>query len=237
MRPLQMRKKTVAVRFIEQIFEKNRRRKIKMKKLNLAVLASGGGTNLQALIDSIEQGRLNAEIKMVISNNSNSFALERARKHKIKDLHLSHKQFTTPEEFDEKLLEVLKENEIDMIVLAGYMKILSPKVIQTYKNKIINIHPALLPSFGGKGMYGIHVHEAVINSGVKITGVTVHLVDEIYDHGAIIMQKTVSVLDDDTPETLAERVLQVEHQTYSEALQLFALDKIEIIGNKARLKK
>jgi formyltetrahydrofolate-dependent phosphoribosylglycinamide formyltransferase len=208
-----------------------------MKKLNLVVLASGGGTNLQAIIDSIEAGKLDAQIKAVISNNSKSGALERARNHNITDIHLSHKQFATPEEFDQKLLSILKENEIDMIVLAGYMKMISPTVIRQYKNRIINIHPALLPSFGGKGMYGIHVHEAVIESGVKVSGVTVHLVDEIYDHGAIVMQKTVPVLDDDTPESLADRVLKVEHQAYSEAIQLFAEDRIEIRGNRSYLKK
>jgi len=204
-----------------------------MKKLNLVVLCSGGGTNLQAIIDNIEAGKLNAQIKAVISNNSKAGALERARNHNIPAIHLSHKQFAIPEEFDEKLLSILKENETDFVVLAGYMKMLSPTVIRAYRNRILNIHPALLPSFGGNGMYGIHVHEAVINSGVKVTGVTVHIVDEVYDHGAIVIQKTVPVLDDDTPESLAERVLKVEHEAYSEALQLFAEDKIEIRDNRS----
>jgi len=208
-----------------------------MKKLNLAVLASGGGTNLQAIIDAIEKGELSAEIKIVISNNSKAFALERARKHNIQALHLSRKQFATSEEFDDKLLAVLKENQINMILLAGYMKILSPIIIRTYRNRILNIHPALLPHFGGPGMYGIHVHEAVIKSGVKISGVTVHIVDEIYDHGAIVMQKAVEVKDDDTPESLAERVLKVEHQTYKEAIQLFAEDRIEIKDNRVYVKQ
>jgi len=207
-----------------------------MKKLNLAVLCSGGGTNLQALIDAIERGELLAEIKIVISNNSKAFALERAKNHNIPALHLSHKQFTTPEEFDQRLLEVLKENQIDMVVLAGYMKILSPVIIRAYKNRILNIHPALLPHFGGPGMYGIHVHEAVIKSGVKITGVTVHIVDEVYDHGAIVIQKPVEVKDDDTPESLAERVLKVEHQTYKEAIQLFAEGRVEVKVNRAYIK-
>ncbi len=208
-----------------------------MKKLNLVVLASGGGTNLQAIIDHIEAGKLNAQIKAVISNNSKAGVLERARNHDIPAIHLSHKQFATLEEFDLKLLSILKENQIDMLVLAGYMKMLSPVIIREYKNRIINIHPALLPSFGGPGMYGIHVHEAVIKSGVKVTGVTVHMVDEVYDHGAIVMQKTVPVMDDDTPESLAERVLKVEHQAYSEALQLFAEGRVEIIDNRAFIKK
>ncbi len=207
-----------------------------MKKLNLAILCSGGGTNLQALIDAIERGELLAEIKIVISNNSKAFALERAKNHNIPALHLSHKQFTTLEEFDQRLLEVLKENQIDMVVLAGYMKILSPVIIRAYKNRILNIHPALLPHFGGPGMYGIHVHEAVIKSGVKITGVTVHIVDEVYDHGAIVIQKPVEVKDDDTPESLAERVLKVEHQTYKEAIQLFAESRVEVKDNRAYIK-
>lgn len=207
-----------------------------MKKLNLVVLCSGGGTNLQAIIDNIEAGKLNAQIKAVISNNSKSGALERARNHNIPAIHLSHKQFTTPEEFDEKLLSILRENETDLVILAGYMKMLSPTVIREYKNRILNIHPALLPSFGGSGMYGIHVHEAVIKSGVKVSGVTVHIVDEIYDHGAIVMQKTVPIMDNDTPESLAERVLKVEHQTYSEALQLFAEERIEIKDNRTYIK-
>ncbi|MCJ7508389.1 MAG: phosphoribosylglycinamide formyltransferase [candidate division Zixibacteria bacterium] len=208
-----------------------------MRKLKLLVLASGGGTNLQAIIDSIEQGKLNAEIVAVVSNNSNAFALERARQHNIKAIHLSHKMFATSEEFDEKLLSILKENEIDMIVLAGYMKMLSPTIVRAYKNRILNIHPALLPSFGGPGMYGMHVHEAVINSGAKVTGVTVHLVDEVYDHGAIILQEAVPVLDNDTPETLQQKVLEIEHKLYSQAIQLFAEDRIEISGNRSFIKK
>lgn len=208
-----------------------------MKKLKLLVLASGGGTNLQAIIDSIEQGKLNAEIKAVVSNNSKAYCLERARLHNIKAIHLSHKMFATSEEFDEKLLSILMENEVDMIILAGYMKMLSPTIIRAYKNKILNIHPALLPSFGGEGMYGIRVHEAVINSGAKVTGVTVHLVDEVYDHGAIVLQETVPVMEDDTPETLQERVLKTEHKLYSCAIQLFAEDKIEISGNRTFIKK
>jgi phosphoribosylglycinamide formyltransferase-1 len=207
-----------------------------MKKLNLVVLASGGGTNLQAIIDNIEALKLDAQIKAVISNNSKSGALERARNHNIPAIHLSHKQFATPEEFDEKLLSVLKENETDLVILAGYMKMLSPMVVRAYKYKILNIHPALLPAFGGPGMYGIFVHEAVINSGVKVTGVTVHMVDEVYDHGPIIIQKCVPVLNDDTPETLQQRVLPHEHELYSKAIQLFAEDKVEIKDNRAYIK-
>ena len=208
-----------------------------MRKINLVVLASGGGTNLQAIIDNIEAGKLDAQIKAVISNNSKSGALERARNHNIPDIHLSHKQFATPEDFNQRLLSVLKEKETDLVVLAGYMKMISPTVIREYRNRIINIHPALLPSFGGKGMYGIHVHEAVIESGVKVTGVTVHTVDEVYDHGPILFQKCVPVLSDDTPESLQQRVLPHEHEAYSKVIQLFAQGKIEIKGNKAIVKE
>ncbi|MGB7061216.1 MAG: phosphoribosylglycinamide formyltransferase [Candidatus Zixiibacteriota bacterium] len=208
-----------------------------MKKLNLVVLASGGGTNLQAIIDNIEAGKLDAQIKAVISNNSKSGALERARNHNITDVHLSHKQFATPEEFNQKLLSILKENETDLVVLAGYMKMISPTVIREYKNRMINIHPALLPSFGGKGMYGIHVHEAVIASGVKVTGVSVHVVDEVYDHGPILFQKCVPVSSDDTPESLQQRVLPHEHEAYFRVIQLFAEGKIEIKDNRAFIRE
>ncbi len=208
-----------------------------MKKLKLLVLASGGGTNLQAIIDAIEQGKLNAEIKAVVSNNSKAFCLERARQHDIQAIHLSHKMFATPEEFDQRFLAILKENEADLIILAGYMKMLSPTIIRAYKNRILNIHPALLPSFGGEGMYGIHVHEAVINSGAKVSGVTVHLVDEVYDHGAIVLQEAVPVLDDDTPESLQERVLKTEHKLYSQAIQLFAEEKVDVKDNRTYIKK
>ncbi len=208
-----------------------------MKKLNLVVLASGGGTNLQAIIDNIEAGKVDAQIRAVISNNSKSGALERARNHNIPDIHLSRKQFATLEEFDQKFLSILKEKETDLVVLAGYMKMLSPTVIREYENRIINIHPALLPAFGGEGMYGIHVHEAVIKSGVKVTGVTVHIVDEIYDHGAILFQKCVPVSNDDTPESLQKRVLPHEHEAYSRVIQLFAEGKIEIKDNRAFIKE
>jgi phosphoribosylglycinamide formyltransferase-1 len=198
------------------------------RKLRLAVLASGNGTDLQSIIDAIKKRKINAEIRIVISNNSNAYALERARQNKIKTLHLSHKQFATPEEFDEALIATLQKEAVDLICLAGYMKKLAPVAIRIFKNKIINIHPALLPAFGGEGMYGIHVHEAVIKSGAKITGVSVHFVDEVYDHGAIIYQKAVPVRDNDTAESLQKRVLKVEHRVYPHVVGLFAKGKIEV---------
>ena len=207
------------------------------RKLRLAVLASGNGSDLQSIIDAIKKKKIRAEIRIVISNNSDAYALERARKNKIKALHLSHKQFATPEEFDEAQIATLQAEKVDLICLAGYMKKLAPVVVRIFKNKIINIHPALLPAFGGEGMYGFHVHEAVIKSGVKITGVTVHFVDEVYDHGAIIYQKAVPIKNDDTPESLQKRVLKVEHKVYPYVVGLFAEGKIEVKEGRVLVKK
>lgn len=207
------------------------------KQFRIAVLASGNGTNLQALIDAIKGKKLSAEIKIVISNNSNAYALERARKNNIKALHLSHKQFAAPEEFDEALISTLQAEKIDLICLAGYMKKLSTVVVRLFANKIVNIHPALLPAFGGEGIFGIHVHEAVIKSGVKVTGVTVHFIDEVYDHGAILYQKAVPVRDEDTPETLQKRVLKIEHKVYPYVVGLLAEGKVEVRDGRVHIKK
>lgn len=203
--------------------------------LKIAVLASGEGTNLQAIIDAIKEGKLKAEIRAVISNNTGSGALRRARKEGLFGLHLSHRQFASPEEFEGKLLQVLQEREVKLVCLAGYMKILSPKVIGAYRNRILNIHPALLPSFGGKGMYGQRVHQAVIEYGVKLTGVTVHIVDEQYDHGPIVLQRAVPVLENDDAESLSQRVLEVEHKLYPEAIELFAQGRIKVEGRRVRI--
>ena len=203
-----------------------------MSKINLGVLASGRGSNLQSIIDAAEKGELAAAVRVVISNNSKAYALERARNHNIPAIHLSHKQFETSEEFDTALIGTLRKHEVELVVLAGYMKLISPKVCEAYRNRILNIHPALLPSFGGKGMYGIHVHEAVLESGAKISGLTVHIVDEQYDHGPIVLQKPVPVQDDDDPESLAARILPEEHKMYSKAIQLFAEGKIRVEGRR-----
>jgi len=207
------------------------------KKFRIAVLASGNGTNLQALIDAIKRRKLKAEIRIVISNNSNAYALERARKNNIKALHLSHKQFAAPEEFEEALISILQAEKVDLICLAGYMKKLSPVVVKLFKNKIINIHPALLPAFGGEGMFGIHVHEAVIKSGAKVTGVTVHFIDEVYDHGAIIYQKAVPVKEDETQEELQQRVLKIEHKVYPYVVGLLAEGKVVVKDGRAFIRK
>jgi len=203
--------------------------------LRLAVLASGGGTNLQAIIDAAEGGEIDAQVVLVISNNSDAGALERARTHGIPKLHLNSKQFDSQEVYNTRLLEVLAEHQTDLILLAGYRKLLSPTVVTAYRHRILNIHPALLPCFGGQGMYGPRVHQAVIESGAKFSGVTVHVVDEKYDHGPIVAQKVVPVLDDDTPEILAKRVLVQEHQIYKEVIQLFAEERVRVEGGRTRI--
>lgn len=204
--------------------------------MNIAVFASGRGSNLMAILNAIKEGKLNAKISLVISNNSNAGALEIAKANGIDALHISRKQFSSDEEYVQKILNELKSRNVELIVLAGYMKKIPSEIIKEYPNKILNIHPALLPSFGGKGMYGLNVHKAVIESGVKITGVTVHIVDEEYDHGPIVMQRAVEVRDDDTPETLAERVLKVEHEIYPQAIKLFVEGKIKVSGRKVIIK-
>jgi len=206
------------------------------EKLCIAVFASGRGTDLQSIIDAIEAGKLDAQIVMVLSNKKDAIALERARKHGIPAVYLSSKDFDERDEFVSTMLEELERHGANFIALAGYLRKVPPEVIQKYRNRIVNIHPALLPSFGGKGMYGMRVHEAVIEYGCKVTGVTIHIVDEHYDHGLVVAQRCVEVRDDDTPETLAARVLEVEHQLYPEVLQWFAEGKVEVIGRKVLIK-
>ena len=174
----------------------------------IAVLVSGGGTNLQALLDAQDSKIIKSgKIGLVLSNNANAYALERAKKAGVKTAVVLKKDYSGREEFDDAMLKVLKENEIDMIVLAGFMSILTEKFTKAYENRIINVHPALIPSFCGEGYYGLKVHEKALEYGVKVTGATVHFVNEIADGGKIIMQKAVSVLDGDTPEVLQKRVM------------------------------
>ncbi|HJY63586.1 MAG TPA: phosphoribosylglycinamide formyltransferase [Ignavibacteria bacterium] len=188
--------------------------------MNLCVLASGKGSDLRAIYKAAKLRLIKSRIRIVISNNSKSGALKFSKQNNIPHYHLSQKLFNTESEFINEFLKLMKKYNIEMIVLAGYMKLLSPVIIRKYRNKIINVHPALLPAFGGKGMYGIHVHEAVIASGVSETGVTFHYVDEIYDHGPIILQKKVKVKPGDTPDILRKRVLRVEHKVYPEAIKM-----------------
>ncbi len=191
--------------------------------LNIAVLGSGRGSNFQAILTAIQQGRiLNARIALVISNNSGAGILEIARNNSLPAVHLSHRQFPTEDEFVDALLSLLSAHGVNFIVLAGYMKRIHPRVINAYRHRIINIHPALLPRHGGPGMYGHFVHEAVIAAGDRLSGATVHFVDEEYDHGSIVLQKTVSVAPEDTPETLAAKVLEIEHEIYPEAIRRLA---------------
>ena len=187
-----------------------------MSGLRMAVLVSGGGTNLQSVIDAVEAGALSSQIVCVISNKETAYGLERARKHNIPAYFINPKE----EGFDEKVLARLKEDEIDLVVLAGYIKILSSDLIKAYKHRIINIHPSLLPKFGGKGFYGIHVHEAVLAAREKESGATVHYVDEGVDTGEIILQRKVVVEEGDTPESLQARILeQIEHKILVEAIK------------------
>lgn len=207
--------------------------------LNIAVLVSGGGTNLQALIDAEKGGRITpGRIALVISSRADAFALERAKKAGIPTRVLTRKEFASQQEYDESLLSILSQNKIELIVLAGFMTIISENVIQHYENKIINVHPALIPSFCGEGYYGLKVHEAVLRKGVKVTGATVHFVNEICDGGPIILQKAVEVLSDDTPESLQKRVMeQAEWKLLPKAVALFCQGKILINDGKTNLRE
>ena len=200
--------------------------------LRLAVLVSGGGTNLQAIMDSIKVGAItNAEIVTVISNNKGAYALERAKAYGAESLLLSPKDFNTREEFNQKLLETLKEREIDLVVLAGYLVVVPPCVIKEYENRIINIHPSLIPSFCGTGCYGLHVHEKALARGVKVSGATVHFVDEGTDTGPIILQQPVMVRPGDTPEILQKRIMeQAEWIILPKAIDLIANGKVHVDG-------
>ncbi len=198
--------------------------------LKLAVLVSGGGTNLQAIIDAIGAGKItNACISVVISNNVNAYALERARAHGIEALCISPKDFESREAFNQAFLEKLNSYNVDLVVLAGFLVVLPEMMIKEYENRIVNIHPSLIPSFCGKGFYGLKVHEGVLARGVKVTGATVHFVDEGTDTGPIILQKAVEVKQGDTPEVLQRRVMeQAEWVILPKAIDLIANGKVSV---------
>lgn len=196
---------------------------------NIAVLVSGGGTNLQALIDGTEKNLINGKISVVISNRKNAYGLERAKLHNIESIYIRGDNISV-EEFDEKLIKELKSRNIDLVVLAGFLKILGRDFIKTFENKIINIHPSLIPSFCGDGFFGIKVHEKALEYGVKISGATTHFVSEIPDEGPIIMQKSLEVFDEDTPESLQRRVLNIEHEILVESIREFCNDNLKVIG-------
>lgn len=199
-------------------------------KKNIAVLVSGGGTNLQALIDAEKSGIIKSgKIKLVISNKDGAFALERAKKAEIDTYTVLKKNFSSHSEFESEIIRILDENEIDLIVLAGFMSILSENFTTHYKNIILNVHPSLIPSFCGEGFYGLHVHEAALKKGVKVTGATVHIVNEIPDGGPIVMQRAVYIEENDTPEVLQKRVMeQAEWKILPESVELMCSGKIKI---------
>lgn len=202
--------------------------------LNVVVLVSGGGTNLQAIIDAVESGKItNTKIAGVISNNKNAYALERAAKHGISGQCISPKDFATRAEFNEKFLEALDEMNPDLIVLAGFLVVIPPEMIAKYRNRIINIHPSLIPAFCGTGFYGLKVHEAALERGVKVVGATVHFVDEGTDTGPIILQKAVNVEQGDTPSVLQRRVMeQAEWIILPQAIDMIANGKIKVEDGK-----
>lgn len=198
--------------------------------LRVGVCVSGGGTNLQAIIDKVENGTItNTELCVVISNNAGAYALERAKAHKIPAICISPKDYESREAFNEAFLDTVDSYHLDLIVLAGFLVVIPPKLVERYANRIINIHPSLIPSFCGTGNYGLTVHEHVLARGVKVTGATAHFVDEGTDTGPIILQKAVAVEDDDTPKSLQLRVMeQAEWEILPEAINLIANNKIEV---------
>ena len=206
-----------------------------MDPLIIGVFASGRGSNFEALMDRIEEDQIPAQIAAVISNNPHAGALEIAKKNNIANYYIERAQFETGSEFCDALEEIFDRHNVNFVTLAGYLKKIPSRIVQRFHNRILNIHPALLPDFGGKGMYGMKVHEAVLESGATVSGATIHIVDEEYDRGPIVLQREVPVRPKDTPEILAARVLRVEHQIYSEAIKLFAEDRVKVHGRFVRI--
>ena len=196
--------------------------------LRLGFLASGGGTNLQSLLDACRDGRLQAEPRVVIANNSGAEALARARTQGIPARHLSGRTHPDPAALDAAIREALRGEGAEVVCLAGYMKRVGPRTLAAFDGRILNIHPGLLPRHGGRGFYGLRVHEAVLAAGERVSGATVHVVDELYDHGPVLAQEEVPVEPGDTPETLAARVLEAEHRLYPETLQRIASGQIDL---------
>ncbi|MCR5061270.1 MAG: phosphoribosylglycinamide formyltransferase [Saccharofermentans sp.] len=207
--------------------------------MKIAVFVSGGGTNLQAIIDNIRNGYLNGvSISLVVASNSEAYALTRAAENNIPSTVLSAKSFTSREAWDDAVLKAVTDSGAELIVLAGYLSLLGEKTVKAYSNRIINIHPALIPSFCGAGMYGIKPHKAVLARGVKVSGATVHYVNEKYDEGPIILQKAVDVLPDDTPESLQKRIMkECEQVILPKAIRLIADGKVTIENNIAYVKE
>ena len=187
--------------------------------INLGILVSGRGSNMNAIIDACDQGRLTARVSIVISNNKEAIALDTARDHNINTAHLSSRTHPDPAQLDKAMQTTLSEHDVDFVLLAGYMKKIGTKTLKRFSGKILNIHPSLLPKFGGRGMYGLHVHEAVIAAGESETGVTIHLVEDEYDEGKVLAQEKTEVFYSDSAESLEERVLKIEHRLYAETIQ------------------
>lgn len=207
--------------------------------MKMAVLVSGGGTNLQAILDAMDSGRItNAQVSVVISNNENAYALERAKKHGIPAQCVSSKNYETRALFNEALLAAIQSYEVDLVVLAGCLVVIPEIMVKAYPNRIINIHPSLIPAFCGTGYYGLKVHEGVLQRGVKVTGATVHFVDEGTDTGPIILQKAVAVQQGDTPELLQRRVMEeAEWQIMPEAIDLIANNRVEVIDGIVKIRE
>jgi|APTNR8051073442_1049403.scaffolds.fasta_scaffold36416_2 phosphoribosylglycinamide formyltransferase 1 len=199
-----------------------------MKIINIAFFASHGGSNFQSIVENIRSGYINANAALLISNNSDCYAFERAKSLGVPYKHISSAQFDNSIEFHNALLDLLEEYKIDLIVLAGYMRKIPFPIIQKYNNKILNIHPALLPKYGGQGMYGMNVHKAVHDAGETISGATVHLVSEEYDEGRILKQESIAIDKTDTPEIIAEKVLAIEHKIYSNTIKEITEGKIKL---------
>lgn len=206
-----------------------------MPQVKIGVLLSGSGSNLQSLIDNIESGTINGRIEAVISNKKDAYGLERARQHSIDAVFVNQREYADIEAYNDAVIDELKKHNVELVILAGYLKILSARFIETYKNKIINIHPSLIPSFCGMGFYGIKVHEAAINYGVKLSGATVHFVDENTDTGPIIIQESVKVDFEDTAESLQQKILKIEHRILPLAIKYYCDGSIELIGRKVKL--
>ena len=198
-----------------------------MAKLSLGVLISGGGTNLQAIVDAIEAGRLDAKIEVVLSNKADAYGLTRAHKHGIPTEILNHKDFPTREAYDEAVVRLLRDRGVELVALAGFMRLLSPVFVKAYSNRIMNIHPALLPSFPG-----LHVQQKAIDHGARFSGCTVHFVNEECDEGPIIIQAVVPVFSDDSADALAARILEQEHRIYPRAIQLYAAGRLRVVGRR-----
>lgn len=207
--------------------------------LKVGVLVSGGGTNLQAILDAIDNGKItNAQVTLVVSNNPGAYALERAKSHDIEAVCISPKQFESREKFHEALLNKLLESGVDLVVLAGFLVAIPPMIVDAFPNKIINIHPSLIPSFCGVGFYGLHVHERALQRGVRVTGATVHFVDKGTDTGPIILQKAVKIKADDTPEVLQRRVMEkAEWKILPKAIGLIANGKVKVTDGKVTIEE